>query len=180
MLDLGANVGHFTHAVRKLGFSCISVEPHPTAVVSLLKRFESDTNVTVIDAAVGRNIGKITLNFHPDHMKDPIQTSISASVIEDKFGDQHETYEVNTVPLSKFFSNSETFAIVKIDIEGAEMFLIEELIINASKIEYLLLERHERFMKLTKYAIEYQEQLLKLDKFIVLTGRTQKWHTNWI
>ena len=180
VLDLGANVGHFTHAVRKLGFSCVAVEPHPAALVHLLKRFKSDTNVNVIEAAVSNNIGKITLNFHPDHMNDQIQTSISASIIEDKFGTQHETYQVNTIPLSEFFSNPETYTIVKIDIEGAEMFLIEELIINASKIEYLLMERHERFMKLTKYANEYEKKLVELDKFIAQTGRTQKWYTNWL
>jgi FkbM family methyltransferase len=85
VLDLGANVGHFSHAARKMGFRVVAVEPHPEALKYLAKRFSRDKKVEIIPKAIGNQTGKTVLNFHPDHSNDRIQTSISASTISDKF-----------------------------------------------------------------------------------------------
>jgi FkbM family methyltransferase len=180
VLDLGANLGHFSEACLRMGYRVIAVEPHPDAVLYLEKRFSSKPEVRVVKKAISPDSPTTFLQLHPDHRNDPLTTSLSASIIEEKFSDNHEKVAVETATLADFFGNSEEYRIVKIDIEGAEIHLVAELMAMAPKIERLLLETHSRFMANSVYREHYEELLNDLEDFIVANGLEQRWFTNWV
>jgi FkbM family methyltransferase len=180
VLDLGANVGDFTHACLDLGFSVIAVEPHPSALKYLQRRMGKKPNVQILPVGVGDVEGKTFLYTHPFHNNDPIATSIAASTVSEKFSRGAMRFEIEIITLEKIMSNNEVFEIVKIDIEGAEMLLIDSIIHNAPKIKKLLVETHERFMLNTTESEKYYEALKKLNRFIHENNLEKEWLTDWI
>lgn len=180
VLDLGANIGSFTHACAELGMSVMSVEPHPMAFKYLQNRTKRLPGIVLFQLAVSDYRGTIKLFTHPLHRNDPITTSLSASLVADKFVDNSGYYEVPSVTLDHFFVGDTVYEIVKIDIEGAEMYLVEQLIENAHKIKRLLVETHEKFMNQSEIANEYQIQIQKLEKYIRENKLERVWLTDWI
>jgi FkbM family methyltransferase len=180
VLDLGANIGSFTQACVELGMKVKSVEPHPDAFKYLRNRTKNLPGVSLYQLAVSNQTGKIKLFTHPQQKNDPITTSVSASVVVDKFKNHSGHYEVSCATLEIFFREDTCYEIVKIDIEGAEMYLVEQLIENAHKIKRLLVETHERFMNESETADEYQNQIQKLEKYIRENKLERVWLTDWI
>lgn len=180
VLDLGANLGHFAAACQKLGFSTICVEPHPDAIKYLENRFKQSTIFELVRGAITSDGLPAILQFHPDHDKDPLTTSLSASLIAEKFSIPHASVTVAGLRLDSFFSKGQTYEIVKIDIEGAELFIIEDLMKYAPKIKRLLLETHSRYMLETKDGKKYSSKLVALETFIRENGLDREWFTDWI
>ena len=180
VLDLGANIGSFTHACVELGMSVKSVEPHPIAFKYLRNRTKRFSGVELYQMAVSNHSGSIKLFTHPQQKNDPIATSVSASLVADKFGDHTEHYEVPSVTLEHFFVTDIVYDIVKIDIEGAEMYLVDQLIGNSKSIKRLLVETHERFMMGSESSEKYQLQLEKLAGYITLNELDNVWLLDWI
>lgn len=180
VLDLGANIGHFTDACRELGFTVVAVEPHPDAISRLQKRFKGDKKVEIHRAGVGKTSGFGNLQLHPDHANDPIATSIRASLINDKFQSGNPSIKIPIISLESLFKESPGYFIVKIDIEGYEMNLVDNLICHSNKIEYLLMETHTRFMKDSAERREYEKSIQKLENFISTSNLSDKWFTDWI
>jgi len=180
VLDLGANIGDFSDACLDLGFSVIAVEPHPSALVYLEKRMKRKQNVEVLPVGVSNVDGKSILYTHPDHSNDPITTSISASTISDKFQGKQNCFEIEVISIDQLLDRDLVFQIVKVDIEGSEMLLVDSIIKNSSKIRRLLLETHGRFMSNTREANEYQTAINKLEEFIKSKNLQRDWLTDWI
>ena len=180
ILDLGANVGDFTHACLDLGFPVIAVEPHPMALKYLQRRMKRKPNVQILPVGVSDVEGKTFLYTHPFHNNDPIATSIAASTVSEKFSRGAMRFEIQVITLEKIMRDNEVFEIVKIDIEGAEMLLIDSIIHNAPKIKKLLVETHERFMLNTSDSEKYHEALNKLTNFIHENNLEKEWLTDWI
>jgi FkbM family methyltransferase len=166
VLDLGANKGNFSAAALSLGFKVISVEPHPTAFRYLQKRFNGNRNVTLIDKAVSQNQSTVSFQVHPNHKYDPLVTSLSASIIPEKFKITHDAIEVESVTFSQLLSTVDKLSILKVDIEGAEMYLFQDIVSQHEKTENLLLETHSRFMLSYSNRDRYTLGLGELKKFI--------------
>lgn len=179
-LDLGANLGHFSAAAAHLGFAVKAVEPHPYAYAYLVSRFKNSSKVTLMNTAVTGSGLTVMLQVHPDHSKDPLVTSLSASLIESKFDSKHESFEVKATQLEDFFKHGECYELVKIDIEGAELYAIPQLISHATQIKRLLLETHSRFMRESEFSEEYDAQLRALENFIEKNGLKSMWFTDWV
>jgi FkbM family methyltransferase len=180
VLDLGANVGDFTHACLDLGFSVIAVEPHPSALRYLQRRMGKKPNVQILPVGISDVDGKTFLYTHPLHKNDPIATSIAASTVSEKFSLGAMRFEIEVITLEKIINDHQIFEIVKIDIEGAEMLLIDSIIHNAPKIKRLLMETHERFMLSTSDSEKYYEALNKLKNFIHENNLEKEWLMDWI
>jgi FkbM family methyltransferase len=180
VLDLGANIGSFTHACVELGMSVKSVEPHPIAFRYLRNRTKRFSKVELYEMAVSDHSGSIKLFTHPQQKNDPITTSVSASLVVDKFEDHSGHYEVPSVTLDHFFVTDVVYEIVKIDIEGAEMYLVDQLIGNSKSIKRLLVETHERFMMASASSEKYQLQLQKLTEYIARNKLDKVWLLDWI
>ena len=180
VIDLGANVGNFTHACRLMGYEVIAVEPHPRALEYLGKRFRDDGGVRIISAAIGQNEGGTELHFHSDHVKDPIQTSISASTVADKFSESHTTTRVKTLTLAQLLGSTGPVTILKSDIEGAEYGIIPDLLAYGINVERVLIETHLRFMQISTVAEEYMKQMENLDRYISANSLENRWLTDWV
>ena len=180
VLDLGANIGNFSHACVNLGFTVIAVEPHPQALNYLQQRMKKEESVQILAAGVSDMPGTCTLYTHSDHENDPITTSISASIIGEKFQAKGTSFEIKLVSFDSLFENIPSFDLVKIDIEGAEMLLVDSIIKNAAAIKRLLIETHERFMLETNDAKEYKSAMLKLNNFIESNDLNNHWLTDWV
>ena len=180
VLDIGANVGNFSQAMRLLGCAVTAIEPHPEAALYLQKRFRRDSKVDILEVSVGKHIGEETLYVHKDHEKDKLKTSISASLVQDKFVAPGKEIKVQQITLGELLKKQASYSLIKIDIEGFEMYLVDDLINNASKIERLLVETHHRFMSKSRLNKEYEIQLMKLNSFIIETAREETWLTDWV
>lgn len=179
VIDIGANVGDFSHACRILGFDVIAVEPHPDAVRELRKRFKDDPKVRILEFAVSDSEEVANLYFHQDHMLDPIQTSISATTISDKFKQNFFGINVIQKKLQSILGDG-TFALIKIDIEGSEFKLVDDLISSSPQIQRLLIEKHERFMSQSQDGPNYSMEMSKLEDFILRADLGDRWLLDWI
>ena len=180
VLDLGANVGDFTTACLDLGFSVVAVEPHPNALSYLQKRMRKIQKVVILPVGVSDVAGKSLLYTRSDHSYDPIATSIAASTISEKFQTKENFFEIDLISIDQLLDRELEFEIVKIDIEGAEMLLVDSIIKNSSKIKKLLLETHGRFMSNTSQSDDYHRAMVRLEEFIASNKLERDWLTDWI
>lgn len=180
VLDIGANFGHFTQASLDLGFRVVAVEPHPIAFQHLERRFGQNPKVDLLNYAVSNLGSRVNFYLHPLHKNDPVQTSLSATTISDKFDrDNQVKIEVEARSMESFFLSGQEYALVKVDIEGAEMLLVQDLIRFTGQIQRLALETHFRFMTRSKESETYMEELEKLERHIKDRNLTE-WRLDWI
>lgn len=119
IVDLGAGKGEFPDSILKKCPCCriILVEPDPSLVQELTKKFENQNNVEVLDVAVGNkttNNGKFYLS------KNWQQNSLYKSLIGEK--NYQSEITVRMVTLKDIFSlfHLEKIDLLKVDIEGEE------------------------------------------------------------
>lgn len=129
-LDCGANVGSFTERMAMQGAEVHAFEPDPYSFGRLTERVGKYPNVTCHNAAVGTQAGSITLYRRPDFERNPEKYSLSSSVFADKSNVGEETgFEVEQIDLIAFAEKLEKpVAITKIDVEGAEVPILEEML----------------------------------------------------
>lgn len=143
VVDLGGNIGIFTRYAYQMGASKIITFEPDRRYFEILKQ-NAPENVTLFNAAIGDEIGKLTLTESSHlggsnlwHHKDPTVTQ----------------YEVNVYTLNYLLDNGliDKIDFLKVDIEGSE--------INAMKGI-----RDEHLRKVRNIAIEYHHAHLKYDE----------------
>jgi FkbM family methyltransferase len=131
-LDLGANVGEVTELLAKKAGLVHSFEPDPWSFARLKERVGHLPNVVLHQAAVGVADGKITL-YRPAGLADNPVLSLGSSTIPANRWLDVEPYEVDAVDLDSFVrSLGVPVALVKMDIEGAEVAILEKLLESPS------------------------------------------------
>ncbi|MBZ9661954.1 FkbM family methyltransferase [Mesorhizobium sp. ESP-6-4] len=144
-IDLGANVGDVTRHALSYGMKVIAFEPDPTALKMLTRRFGDDKRVTIIPKAVGGSARKATLHQRPDTQN--IRMTEWSSLFEVPAHAKGSAFEVEVVDLVEFLKAiRDPIAIVKMDIEGAEVECIEAMLDEGiyRSIGRILVETHER------------------------------------
>ena len=140
-VDVGANVGVYTHALLRLARKVVSVEANPRLADALRTTF--GRRITVINAAASREDGEAVLRI-PD--MGPRGSGLATVAAENALSDRSFT-EV-TVParrLSALIDADEPVGFLKIDVEGHELAVLEggrELIARQRPV--ILLEAEER------------------------------------
>ena len=115
VLDLGANTGQFSRAVvDRFGCKCIAVEPEPT-VFSIIP---ANDQITRVQAAIASRSGRIPLYL--------TKKSDGHSILRNK-PSVVEVIEVEAISLSDLLTRLgwHRVDLVKIDIEGAEIELLD-------------------------------------------------------
>lgn len=146
--DCGANVGKFTEMFAATGCTVHAFEPDPYAFGVLEGKFADAPNVVLVNAALGIEDGEIALFRSAKFDESPERYSKSSSVVAEKTN--VETVNRIAVPQVDFFRYLETAGdrvkIVKMDIEGAEVPILEKLFQREEPlgIEYLFVEMHEK------------------------------------
>ena len=148
-IDLGANVGHYTRKMAVEAGRVIAFEPDPWCLAALRNNLAGFDNVTIEDAAAGASDGKALLYRHSLFDSNPGYYSEASSIVAGN-RDLEETkhYEVRQIDFIRYLEDlDEDIGVLKIDIEGAEVELLEALFYRPDilkRICYLFAETHER------------------------------------
>lgn len=158
-IDLGANVGAYTRKMALNAGRVIAFEPDPWAFAELRANIADLDNVKIENAAAGADEKKIPLYRHPRFENNPASYSISSSVISDKRDiSQENTVEVRQIDFIRYLENlDEDVGILKIDIEGAEVDLLESLFDRPdvlARIDHIFAETHEKRIPAHKQRVD--------------------------
>ncbi|MDG3042306.1 FkbM family methyltransferase [Roseicyclus marinus] len=134
VLDCGANVGAVTGPLAETGATVHAFEPDPFAFGQLSARVADKPNVTLHNAAVGVTAGTVRLMRAANFDDNPMSGSVKSTVISGGRNiDEAEgaTIEVAMIALPDMIrdlaAKSGRIAFLKMDIEGAELDLLEHM-----------------------------------------------------
>lgn len=148
VIDLGANMGDVTETLARTGARTIAFEPDPFAFGKLSERLGHLPNVELINAAAGAEAGRLGLYRHAEFERDPEKRSLASSLLADhaEVGGAPAT-DVEVIDFAGFVAGLEQpVALLKVDIEGAEVALMEALLDHpaSARIDAIFVETHER------------------------------------
>lgn len=148
VIDCGANVGKFTRRLADRGATVYAFEPDPYCFDVLTKSFAADANVTLFNKAVGVENGEIALYRAMDFDTNPERLSQSSSVFSSKTNvDCSKSIAVEQIDLVEFIAAlPQPVSVLKIDIEGAEVPVIEKLLETGviDRVGHMFVETHEK------------------------------------
>ncbi|MFW5681117.1 MAG: FkbM family methyltransferase [Pseudomonadota bacterium] len=147
VFDVGAHVGDRTLAFRRLGARVVALEPQPDMARTLRLVAGWRSRVTIVEAAVGRAPGVLTL--HLNRRNPTISTASRAFVqaAEGAAGWADERWDTTVeVPVTTLDALIERFgrpAFVKIDVEGFEAEVLAGLSspVPALSFEFTTIQR---------------------------------------
>jgi FkbM family methyltransferase len=155
-IDLGANVGEFTELMANTGCTVHSFEPDPWAIGRLEERIAARDNVVLHRCAAGTESGTITLLRSPFHAANPGVHSQGSTMMQRSDFDPRNGVEVEVIDFLAFLEELDRpVKVIKMDIEGAEVALLEAL------FESPLLQRIEAIFVETHYNL-FPEQLFRV------------------
>ncbi len=145
-IDLGANVGKISEIFASTGAHVHCYEPDPWSFQQLKSRLSKFPNVELNEAAVGTENGKAQLSRAANFSDNQKDLSLGSSLVRKQEGPsiEVECRDIRTV-IRKI---NGTVDILKIDIEGAEIPLLNALINDEEallKIGIVFVETHETF-----------------------------------
>lgn len=178
IIDCGANVGDISLLFAKRKVTVFAFEPDPIAFKILKQRTKNIPNITCYKKGVGTANKTSRLFFHKGRSGYNHEAySVSSSTVSEKNNiDTENSIEIETVDLAAFIESLEgEVALVKMDIEGAEIELLEKLIHQEAykKVGLLLVETHEN-----KIPGHYEK--VRHLKQIIETKNIRNIKLNWI
>lgn len=154
VLDCGANVGEITQLLSATGAQVHAFEPDPYCFEILTTRFEGMENIHLYNAAVGTGNGSIQLMRASNFDDNPRGASVKSTVIQGgRKINETDTIEVEMVNLPEFIDelveSRNEIAFLKMDIEGAELDLLEHMQASGQfeVIRLTVAETHEQKFK---------------------------------
>tara|TARA_B100001250_G_scaffold327206_1_gene291356 strand:- start:462 stop:1097 length:636 start_codon:yes stop_codon:yes gene_type:complete len=177
IIDCGANIGSIIHPFINIGCKIIAFEPNPYAYRKLEDKYQNNENITCFQKAVSIKNGQEKLFFHENSNDDELFWSTGSSLIESKKNVLNEKFcMVETINFSEFIKAlNQSIKIVKMDIEGAEIDIINKLLDDGSYklIDKLFVETHENKIPcLLNPTINLKKRIKKMG--------IQNIHLNWI
>lgn len=122
--DIGSHVGDRVASFRRLGARVVAVEPQPALARTLRLLYRWDPQVTVVEAAVGREAGCAALHINP---RNPTVSTLSTGLIAAAPGSAawrgqrwSRRLRVPVTTLDQLIERYGMPAFVKIDVEGLE------------------------------------------------------------
>lgn len=147
-IDLGANIGEYTRRMAFGAKQVIAFEPDPWAHTELQANVADLNNVRIENAAAGTCDQKVLLHRHARFEDNPARYSESSSIIASKINvTELDTVEVRQIDFIAYLEDlDEDIGVLKIDIEGAEVDLLETLFDRPDilgRIKFIFAETHE-------------------------------------
>ncbi len=161
IIDAGANTG-IAALFFKLEFpdaEIICFEPDPKAFEILTTNISNSglKGVTLVPKALGKAKGEITF-----YQTSGTVASVGSGVIQRSESDI--VIKVETTSLAEYFEGPVDF--LKMDIEGAELMVLEESMAKLGQCKELVIECHHR--------PEIQDHLYKILKLLTMSGFTYR------
>jgi FkbM family methyltransferase len=164
-IDFGANLGEFTEMLGQTGAEVHAFEPDPYTFGRLQERVGKFENVKLHNAAIGAEAGTLAMERHAMFDEDPerysIGTSAFASALGQPGGAQFEVEMVGFHDLVEVLGRP--IDLVKMDIEGAEVAILEKLLQRPTTqpIRALFVETHEPQMPELRPRLKFIRRHLK-------------------
>ena len=125
-LDIGANYGEFVVTILDIHSNIIAFEPNPTVFCCLQKTCHNIKNVTLINKACSNEEGSKKLLV-------PLSSGAGSLVLH-----KGKPVDVQTTRVSNWIKDKSF--VVKIDVEGYEDIILEDLIPHCIKPFYIMFE----------------------------------------
>lgn len=124
VVDVGAAFGYEIDVSRQLNYPVIGIECRHSEYARLRKRYDSDTNITMIHACVSSSAGLLKLHMGED------SSSVHASAMQSvKWKSRRERHPVEYVPSLRIDDIRQTMGIriglLKIDVQGHEFHVLK-------------------------------------------------------
>jgi FkbM family methyltransferase len=146
-VDLGANLGDVSARLLAAGAEVHAFEPDPHCAAHLRARFAAATGFHLYEAAASVRDGRARLYRHRDFAADPDARSESSSLFAEKRNvDAGAAVDVAEIDVAAFLAGlGRDIAILKMDIEGAEVPVLEALLDApvSARIDLIVAETHE-------------------------------------
>jgi FkbM family methyltransferase len=148
VIDCGANVGDISLLFAKTKAKVFAFEPDPLAFQVLKQRINGFSNITCFQKAVGTANGTTRMFLHKERAQVNHKAySVSSSIIGEKENIDTSNYiQIEIIDLTEFIDSLGTrVALIKMDVEGAEIEILEQIIEQETyeKVDLLLVETHE-------------------------------------
>ncbi|QDS88914.1 31-O-demethyl-FK506 methyltransferase FkbM [Rosistilla ulvae] len=163
-IDLGANVGKITQLMANTGAKVHAFEPDPNAFRVLEKKFRWNWNVRLHNVAVSNKVERMKLFFREEHLTDPVKYSVGSTLNPNKTNNNNAFYaEVDVIRFSDFLRRFSRIRVLKIDIEGAEVHVLEDLLNRdlLRRVDITLVETHEECIPDTSQGMAVIRQRVK-------------------
>jgi FkbM family methyltransferase len=150
VIDCGANIGLVTEYFFRKGAEVYAFEPNIYAFDILNKKYETTPKVTCYQKAVStsKSDKKMKLYLHEWSGINEIKYSTGCSLMSGKVNVNEKNYLlVDVVSLCDFIESlNKPVKVLKIDIEGSEIGLLNEMIDRniAKDIPHIFAETHEK------------------------------------
>jgi len=157
IFDIGANVGEKTTTYLKLGAKVICVEPQPSCVEVLFKKYGGNANVVIVDKAVGDKSGKMYMNICSS--ASTISSLSSDWINKSRFCGKYkwdQKIEVDVITLDELIKQFGIPSFCKIDVENFEYEVIKGL---SNKIKLLSFECNIEFFDNTIKCVNLLQKL---------------------
>ncbi|MDE3121670.1 MAG: FkbM family methyltransferase [Paracoccaceae bacterium] len=150
-LDCGANVGVVTRVLAATGADVVSFEPDPFAFAKVQSAFGDHPRVELVNAAVGTTEGTVRLMRAENFDDNPAGASVKSTILQGgRMIDEAAGIDVRMIDFPAYLeakiAERGEIAFVKMDIEGAELDLLEVMDRRGllAHIRCLVAETHER------------------------------------
>lgn len=143
VVDFGANVGEVAEYFLARGARVEAYEPNPYALELLERRIGRNRNARIFPVAVSDFTGKSKLWLHKLHRESEVLYSQGGSLRPEKANVSEDYVEIDVLGIADVLERYAHIRLLKIDIEGGEYEIMDDVLKNMNKIDIVLLETHE-------------------------------------
>lgn len=162
ILDIGAFHGAFTDTCRGLfgnALEVVMVEANPSLVPSLEEKYKNNTNITVLNCVMAKD-NNVLIDFYVSDAG-TVSTASTDWITKSRFANQdgcgwHAPVKINSRSLDSLINEFGEFDVMKIDVEGYELEVLEGLTKKTKEICFEWAE--EEYEKINK-TISHLESL---------------------
>ncbi len=146
VIDLGAHDGSISEFFLKKGCKVFAFEPNPNLYEKLLEKKKKYKNLECFNLGVNSVKGKFSLYLKKNEITHEIKTdSQASSLLKDKINLSNKDFiEVNCITFENIISMTGVVDLVKIDIEGSEYEIYDDLLKHSNKFDNCIIELHNK------------------------------------